>query len=189
MHKLMIITASTREARKGPAIARWIEEEARKDADWEVEPVDLKALALPPMDEPEHPRLRKYRHEHTKAWSAMVEPSDAFIAVIPEYNFSGPPALFNAFDYLFHEWSYKPMGLVSYGGVSAGTRSLMMVRQIVSALRMVPINDAVNLPFFTQFISPEGVFTPNEPAAAGAKAMFTELKRWTRALKAMRAEA
>jgi NAD(P)H-dependent FMN reductase len=41
MHKLMIITASTRDGRKGPIVARWIEAEARRDADWEVVPVDL----------------------------------------------------------------------------------------------------------------------------------------------------
>ena len=27
----------------------------------------------------------------------------------------------NAIDFLHNEWKYKPLGLVSYGGVSAGT--------------------------------------------------------------------
>jgi NAD(P)H-dependent FMN reductase len=31
------------------------------------------------FDEPAHPRLRRYEHEHTKAWSARVDAADAFV--------------------------------------------------------------------------------------------------------------
>jgi NAD(P)H-dependent FMN reductase len=186
MYKLMIITASTRDGRKGPSLTRWIEAEARKDADWEIVPADLKEINLPMLDEPEHPRLRKYKYEHTKKWSAMVEAADAFIAVLPEYNYSMPPAFVNALDTVFQEWAYKPMGFVTYGGVSAGTRSLNMARQLVTALKLVPINEAVNVPFFAQFIDAEGVFTANEQTQQGANAMFAELKKWAGPLKGMR---
>jgi NAD(P)H-dependent FMN reductase len=189
MFKLMIITVSTRDGRKGVSLADWIEAEARRDADWEVAPVDLKTLALPMLDEPEHPRLRHYRHEHTKRWSALVEAADAFIAVTPEYNFSAPPSLVNAFDYVFQEWAYKPIGLVTYGGVSAGTRSLLGVRQMASVLKMVPVVESVNVPFFTQFIDANGKFSPNEQTQKGAVAMFAELKKWAGPLKAMRDSA
>ncbi|HVX80433.1 MAG TPA: NAD(P)H-dependent oxidoreductase [Devosiaceae bacterium] len=189
MYKLMIITASVREGRKGPALATWIEGVARKDPDWEVDPVDLKAVNLPLLDEPRHPRLRQYEYEHTKRWSAMVDRADAFIAVMPEYNFSAAPSMLNALDYVFHEWAYKPMGFVTYGGVSAGTRALVSVRQTVSALKMVPIVEAVNVPFFTQFIDEDGRFNANEQTVAGARAMLAELKKWTGPLKAMRPAA
>lgn len=189
MFRLMIITVSTRDGRKGVSLADWIEAEARRDADWEVAPVDLKALALPMLDEPEHPRLRQYRHEHTRRWSALVEAADVFIAVTPEYNFSAPPSLINAFDYVFQEWAYKPIGLVTYGGVSGGTRSLLGVRQLASALKMVPVVESVNVPFFTQFIDADGRFKPNEPTEKGAAGMFAELKKWAGPLKAMRESA
>ena len=143
MHKLMIITVSTREGRKGDSLARWIEAEARQDAEWDVVPVDLKSLALPMLNEPEHPRLKHYHFEHTMQWSALVEPVDAFIVVTPEYNFSAPPSIVNALDYLSQEWAYKPIGFVSYGGVSAGTRGLVVLRQMVSAMRMVPVVESV----------------------------------------------
>ncbi|MDR3470436.1 MAG: NAD(P)H-dependent oxidoreductase [Devosia sp.] len=71
MYQLMIITVSTRDGRKGPSVADWIEGIARQDADWDVAPVDLKSLNLPMLDEPEHPRLKHYHYDHTKAWSAM----------------------------------------------------------------------------------------------------------------------
>jgi len=188
MYKLMIITASTREGRKGPILAKWIEGLVRA-SDWEVAPVDLKTLALPMLDEPEHPRLEHYHFEHTKAWSAEVRAADAFIVVTPEYNFFAPPALINAFDYLLHEWAYKPMAFVSYGGVSGGTRSVQAIKQIVTSLKIVPIFEAVNVPFFTQFIDAEGHFAANEQTMKGAHGMLAELKKWTGPLKGMRDSA
>jgi NAD(P)H-dependent FMN reductase len=186
MHRLMIITASTRDGRKGVPVARWIEAEAGKDADWEVAPVDLKTLNLPMLDEPEHPRLGKYVHQHTKAWSTMVEAADAFILVTPEYNFFAPPAIINAIDYLSREWAYKPMAFVSYGGISGGTRAVQALKPLVSAVRVVPLSEAVNLPFFAQYIDAEGQLTATPQIEAGAKAMLAELKKWTIGLKAMR---
>ena len=114
----MIITVSTREGRKGGLFGKWIETIAAGDPDWDVQSIDLAELNLPMLDEPEHPRLRNYHRDHTKAWSAKVEAADAFIAVTHEYNYSAPPSLINAIDYLEQEWAYKPMAFVSYGGLS-----------------------------------------------------------------------
>ncbi|HTJ57071.1 MAG TPA: NAD(P)H-dependent oxidoreductase [Devosiaceae bacterium] len=189
MHKLMIITATTRDGGKGPILAKWIEEVARKTEDWEITAVDLKELNLPMLDEPDHPRLKHYHYDHTKQWSALVDAADAFIAVVPEYNYGPSPALINAFDYLFSEWFYKPMGFVSYGGVSAGTRGLQMFKQIITTLKVVPLPEAVHVPFFTQFIDPDGVLTPNDQMLQGAAAMLAELKKWTGPLKGMRTAA
>ncbi|HRN35958.1 MAG TPA: NAD(P)H-dependent oxidoreductase, partial [Flavobacteriales bacterium] len=87
MHKLKIILASTREGRKGPAVAEWITAVAQADARFDTELVDLKVVNLPFLDEPNHPRLQQYTHAHTKAWSAKVDSADAFIFVMPEYNY------------------------------------------------------------------------------------------------------
>ncbi|NED84458.1 NAD(P)H-dependent oxidoreductase, partial [Streptomyces sp. SID11233] len=69
---------------------------------------------------------------HTKRWSARVESSDAFVFVMPEYNYGYNAEIKNAIDYLCLEWAYKPVGLVSYGGVSAGTRAAQMIKQVVT---------------------------------------------------------
>jgi len=116
-----------------------------------------------------------------------VDTADAFIVVTPEYNFSAPPALVNALDYLFVEWQYKPMGFVSYGGVSGGTRAVQMIKQIVTSLKIVPMVEAVGIPFFSQFIDGEGRFAANQQTESGAHGMLAELKKWTSPLKAMRA--
>src|SRR6188508_1607060 len=85
--KLMIIIASTRPGRVGLPVARWFARDAIAHGGFEVEVTDLAELALPFMDEPNHPRLRQYTHQHTKEWSAKVDAADAFVFVMPEYNY------------------------------------------------------------------------------------------------------
>jgi NAD(P)H-dependent FMN reductase len=116
-----------------------------------------------------------------------VARGDAFVFVTPEYNFGAPPSIVNAIDYLNKEWAYKPLGFVSYGGVSGGTRSVQMLKQIVSAVRMVPMVEAVHLPFFAQYIDqPTGDFRPPAVQDDAAKAMLDEMVRWERALRVLR---
>jgi len=187
MPHLQIFLVSTRPARKGAAVAAWFEQQARRHGKFDVELVDFAAVNLPLLDEPEHPRLRKYQQAHTRAWSARVEKADAFVFVQPEYNFSAPPSLVNALDYLFSEWEYKAVGFVSYGGVSAGLRSVQMTKQLVTALKMVPMVEAVAIPFFAKFIDPDtGLFTPEDAQVTAASKMLDELLRWTNALAVLR---
>jgi hypothetical protein len=116
MPTLQIIIASTRPGRVGLPVARWFESRARTHGGLDVEVVDLAEIDLPFVDEPNHPRLRQYTQQHTKDWSAKVDAADAFVFVMPEYNYGFNAPLKNAIDYLHQEWLYKPVGLVSYGG-------------------------------------------------------------------------
>src|SRR4051812_11561569 len=120
MNSLMIVVGSVRPVRVGPVVAEWVRAEAQKAGGWEIDYVDLAELALPFMDEPNHPALRKYTKQHTLDWSARVDAADAVVFVSPEYNHSFSPALKNALDFLAQEWWRKPYGVVSYGGISAG---------------------------------------------------------------------
>jgi len=175
MPKLHVILASTRPGRAGEPIADWFVERAIAHGAFDVELVDLAEVALPFMDEPNHPRLRRYTHEHTKAWAARVDSADAFVFVTPEYNHGLTAPLKNAIDYLHFEWQHKPVGFVSYGGVAAGTRAVQMLKQVVTALKMLPLFEAVNIPFHTQFIDEEGVLEANEVMVKAAAAMLDEL--------------
>lgn len=185
-YKLKIIIGSTRPSRKGPIVANWFTEIAKQHSDFDVEVLDLKEINLPLMDEPEHPRLQKYAHEHTKSWSKVINEADAYVIVTPEYNFGYPATLKNALDYLSVEWQDKPMAFVSYGGVSAGTRAVQELKSPVTTLGMVPLTEAVNIPFFAQFINEKGIFEGNEPLIKSAHAMLKKLKYWTEALQQMR---
>ena len=168
-------------------MARWFESVARSHAGFEVEVTDLAEIGLPVYDEPEHPRLRKYQHEHTRSWSARVDRSDAFVFVTPEYDFSTPPSLSNALVYLFHEWAYKPAAFVSYGGISGGLRGVQMTKQILTSLNVMPIVPAVTLPMFASRIGPDGAFVTDAKTDAAATATLDELARWAGALIPLRA--
>jgi NAD(P)H-dependent FMN reductase len=184
--KLTVIIASVREGRQGEAVARWFVERATQHGKFDVEVADLKEHNLPILDEPHHPRLKKYAHDSTKRWSALVDGSDAFVFVTPEYNYTMPPALVNALDTLYHEWTYKPVGFVSYGGVSGGIRSVQTAKLMVTGFKMMPMVEAVNIPFFTQLIE-NGVFKSNETHDKAVPVMLDELARWSGALKPLRA--
>jgi NAD(P)H-dependent FMN reductase len=156
---------------------------------FDVEVADLAELGLPFMDEPNHPRLRQYAHQHTKDWSATVEAADAFVFVTPEYNYGLTAPLKNAIDFLHEEWAHKPVGFVSYGGVAAGTRAVQMLKQVVTTLRMLPVFEAVNIPFHAQLIDEEGRLHANDIMQQAAEAMLDELVRAEAMLRARRDHA
>ncbi|GAB3445776.1 NAD(P)H-dependent oxidoreductase [Streptomonospora sediminis] len=191
MAVLQIIVASTRPGRIGPSVARWVEGEARAHSGFdEVEVVDLAEVNLPFLDEPNHPRLGQYTHQHTLDWSAKVSAADAFVFVMPEYNYGFNAELKNAIDFLHHEWAYKPVGLVSYGGVAAGTRAAQMIKQVLTTLKMTPLPEAVSIPFVRQFLDESGgTLVPNDTMTSAAKAMLDELVRTSGALRPLRESA
>jgi NAD(P)H-dependent FMN reductase len=187
MPLLQVITVSTRPSRVGPKIADWFLAIARRFGGFEVEPVDLATVGLPLLDEPFHPRARRYQHEHTQAWSATIARADAFVFVMPEYNHMPAPSLINALDYLVVEWAYKPAGLVSYGGVAAGLRAAQALKPMLAGLKIVPMVESVAIPFFDRYLSKEhGTFVPEPLLADAAVAMLAELHRWAGALRVLR---
>jgi NAD(P)H-dependent FMN reductase len=183
---LQVVVGSTRPGRRGIAVATWVAGFARQHGGFDVEVLDVAEFALPVFDEPNHPRLQQYTHEHTKAWSAAVSRADAFLFVTPEYNHSFPGSLKNALDYLSVEWADKAAGIVSYGGVSAGLRAATALKPVLAALRMVPVVEAVSVPFFAQFLTDDDAFVPNAELEGGAKVMLDELLRLTGALRTLR---
>src|SRR5581483_4058455 len=186
MPKLMVIIGSTRPERVGLPVARWFVDRAVEHNTFEIEVVDIAELDLPFLDEPKHPRLRQYTHDHTREWSERVDAADAFVFVTSEYNYGYPATLKNAIDYLHHEWHYKPIGFVSYGGVAAGTRAMLQLKQVMGALRAVPVVEAVNIPFVAQFRGEDGELHANDVMEQAAPAMLDELVRVQEALRPLR---
>lgn len=185
---LAVVTCSTRPTRVGPAITKWFIDLAKAEAGdtFDIVDADLAAFNLPVFDEPKHPRLGEYEHEHTKKWSACVDAADAFVFVTPEYNYGPPPAFLNALTYLSKEWQYKPAAFVSYGGVSAGLRGVQMEKLVLTTMKVVPIFEAVPIPMAATHFK-DGVFEAKDIHVDSAKMMLPELARWATALKTMRA--
>ena len=172
--KLMIVVGSVRPGRVGLPIAEWVRTEAENTGRFEIDFVDLAELALPFMDEPNHPSLKQYTKQHTLDWSARVDAAEAFIFVTPEYNYSFSPALKNALDFLNKEWWRKPLGFVSYGGVSGGTRGVADIMTVTSALGLVRVGANVELNFGGRQVV-DGVFQPGEKEIAILAKEFAEL--------------
>ena len=185
MYQLKIIGATVRPGRQGPFIAKWVAAQAQACGAFEVEVLDLQVLNLPLMNEPNHPALQQYTHAHTQQWSAKIAAADAFVFVTAEYDFRYPAPLQNALEYLVHEWGYKAAGIVSYGGVSAGSRAWNALKSDLPSYRVVPLVEAVNIPFFTHFIKEE-LFVPNEITTAAMATLLQALARWTKALSTLR---
>ncbi|WP_101790336.1 bifunctional NAD(P)H-dependent oxidoreductase/GNAT family N-acetyltransferase [Nonomuraea indica] len=185
--RVIVLMCSTRPGALGPAVGRWlIDAIAPRATELGVEllPVSLGDLALPFLDEEEEPASGVYRHEHTKRWSAMVDAADGFIAVTPEYNYGMPAAFKNALDYLGREWAWKPMGFVSYGNTSAGTRSVQHAKQVVTTLRLVPLGATVALRIADTVDG--GRVRPDAGRDQAAIGVLDELVRLAHALRPMR---
>lgn len=144
----MVLVCSTRPGALAPTVADWFLRAASAQAETssaDLTVLSLADLGLPFLDEAEHPAAGVYRHPHSTAWSALVDNADGFVFVTPEYNYGIPAVLKNALDYLGREWAWKPVGFVSYGHTSAGTRSVQHAKQVMAALRLVPTGATVAL--------------------------------------------
>ena len=166
-------------------MAEWFFGCAREHGKFTVELIDLKEVNLPLLDEAHHPRLQKYEYEHTRRWSDRIQRTDAFVFVTPEYNYGPSPALLNALDYLYKEWNYKAAGFVSYGGMSGGLRAVQITKQVLTTLKMVPLVEAVAVPFFAKRIE-NNTFKSDDVLDTSATIMLDELARWNEALTVLR---
>lgn len=173
MTRIMIVVGSVRPGRIGLPIAEWVRGVAAESG-FDIDFADLAEIGLPFMDEPNHPRLRKYTRQHTLDWSARVSAAEGFVFVTPEYNHSFAPALKNAIDFLSQEWWRKPVGFVSYGGVSGGTRGVTALEPVVMGVGLVRIGAEVELPFAGAQVA-DGVFTPGQKESAILAKLLSEL--------------
>lgn len=185
--KIAIIVGTTRPGRKALAVAQWVHELARTRTDAEFEIVDIQDFNLPLLDEPTPPSAGKYTKDHTKAWSAKIDPFDGFVFVTPEYNRGPAAALKNALDFLYREWTNKAAGFVSYGGPASGARAIEQLRQVVGELQIADVRSSVCLSLSTDFEA----YTTLKPAERHTKSLATMLDQvvaWSGALKPLRAK-
>lgn len=189
MSTLKVIIASTRPGRIGLPIGTWVASTAAEAGTFDrVDVLDLAEIGLPLLDEPHHPKLRRYVHEHTRRWSAQIDEADAFLIVAPEYNYAMTAPLKNALDYLVAEWAFKPVGLVTYGGASGGMRAAEMIKVVLTTLRMVPVAPALPLHWAGKQVV-DGEFVPTDADTTTLIAMVTELGRVGSALEVLRRPA
>jgi NAD(P)H-dependent FMN reductase len=175
--RLEVIVASVRPQRFAPVVADWFLRTARADPAFDVGVLDLAHTPLP-VDLTESPEVTAYRERLSGA--------DAFVVVTSEYNHGYPAALKTALDTAKHEWRAKPVGFVSYGGLSGGLRAVEQLRQVVAEIHMVSIRESVSFAQAKRRFDAAGD-TDDAAAVDAAGRMLRQLAWWGRHLRAARA--
>jgi NAD(P)H-dependent FMN reductase len=188
--RLGIIIASVRRNRRGEGIGKWFHRLAA--AREGVDPVllDLVDYRLPDFEAPTGARAAEasYELDAQRRWVAAVSPLDAFAVVTPEYNHGYPASLKNALDHVHAGWRGKPMGFVSYGGISGGTRCVQQLRLVAVELACAPLREEVNIPLVYESLDDQGA--PRDPYyVARAGALLDALLWWGHALRDARVRA
>jgi NAD(P)H-dependent FMN reductase len=188
--RILVLVCSTRPGALGPAVGSWLTRTLApraRELGVDLVPLALGDLGLPFLDEEEHPSTGVYRHAHTRRWSATVAAADGFVIVTPEYNYGMPATLKNALDYLGPEWAWKPVGFVSYGNTSAGTRAVQHAKQVVTTLRLVPVGATVAIRIADALR--DGQVRPDAALTEAAAGLLDETVRVAQALAPMRERA
>lgn len=177
-HKLVlaVIIGSTREGRFAETITRWFVSQANERKDMAVDVIDLAKTNLPTT-------LLAQATPEVEAFTAKLASADAFVVVTPEYNHGYPASLKNALDWVYKEWRAKPVGFVSYGGISGGLRAVEQLRQVFAELHSVTVRDTVS--FHRVFEQFDESGQPKDPAgtAKAAGIMLNQLGWWGRVLR------
>ncbi|MFE3222578.1 NADPH-dependent FMN reductase [Nocardia sp. NPDC059228] len=175
--RLEVIIASVRPQRFAPVVADWFLRRARADTDFEVGVIDLLGTPLP-LNLTDSPEVQAFRQR--------IGAADAFVAVTSEYNHGYPASLKTAFDSVKREWRGKPIGFVSYGGLSGGLRAVEQLRQVVAEIHMVSIRETVSFHEAKRKFDAEGE-TRDGAAIDAADRMLRQLAWWAAALRTARA--
>lgn len=187
MLKIAIVTGTTRPGRKNLEVSKWVKALADKRQDAIYEIVDIADYNLPLLDEAIPAGYGQYANEHTKKWASKIAEFDGFVFVTPEYNHSFSPALKNAIDYIYAEWTNKAAGFVSYGS-ALGVRAVEQLRQIMAELQIADVRTSVMLSLFTDFEN-FTAFTPDARHETSVNGMLDQLLAWSGALKTIRVKA
>jgi NAD(P)H-dependent FMN reductase len=177
--KLAVIIGSTREGRFGPTVAKWFAAQAEQHEDMAVDLIDLADAGLPS-------ELGRPSAE-VSAVSDRLDAADGFVVVTPEYNHSYPASLKTLIDWHSSQWQAKPVGFVSYGGISGGLRAVEHLRQVFAELHAATMRDTVSFHGVWGQFDDQGA--PIEPGGcnAAAKTMLDQLSWWAMALRDARA--
>ena len=177
--QLAVIVGSTREGRFGPRVGSWVAAEARQRPEWLVDVIDLAEIDLPAVLPARHtPAIRDY--------ADRIDRADAFVVVTPEYNHSYPASLKQAIDVLHSPWRRKPVGFVSYGGLSGGLRAVEHLRAVFAELHAATIRETVRLHRYPELFDEAGALRDPSGPAAAVKVMLDDLTWWATALRSAR---
>ncbi|MFF2085082.1 NADPH-dependent FMN reductase [Nocardia sp. NPDC058176] len=179
--RVAVVVGSTREGRFGPTVADWFVRQAELRDAMVVDVVDTGQVELP------HAFGAATEHPSVADATEKLARADAFVVVTPEYNHSYPGSLKNLIDIHHSEWQAKPVGFVSYGGISGGLRAVEHLRPVFAELHAVTVRDSVAFPNPWGRFDADGALSAPDEAEAAAAVMLDQLSWWGEALRTARA--
>lgn len=177
--RLEVIIGSIRVGRFAPVVADWFVAQARRHPVFDTAVIDLADIPLP-QDLSGGPEA--------DAFTERIGRADAFVVVTPEYNHGYSGALKTAIDTVKHQWRAKPIGFVSYGGLSGGLRATEQLRQVVAEVHMVSVRETISFHQARKAFDDDGN-TADGAAIDAAQRLLVQLAWWAHALRAQRAVA
>jgi NAD(P)H-dependent FMN reductase len=109
--------------------------------------------------------------------------------VVPEYNHGYPAPLKQLIDSMNEPWLAKPVGFVSYGGLSGGIRAVEQLRQVFIEVHAMTVREQVAFTHAREQFDADGRLLAPERAQQAMGAMLTRLAWWARALRDARRRA
>lgn len=165
MAKIGILYGSSRPSNASKTVAEWFAGKVDMQGH-EVEMIDLTGLNLPLVPEAKSPMMVEnfaYETPEIIAWSEKVRSLDSFVMAVAEYNLGYSPLLKNSIDVLYHEWTNKPVALVSYGSYEKSTAKEQL-RTVLSAPKMNVVQESFHITPSYKAITENGV---DESAVSG----------------------
>ncbi|MGC5616772.1 NADPH-dependent FMN reductase [Georgenia sp. Z1491] len=180
--QVAVVVGSVRTDRFCTVPAGWITEHVRRREGLEVDLIDLADHDLPVdvgSTAPEVP-------ETVGRLGERLALADAFIVVTPVYNRSYPASLKNAIDRFYTEWQLKPVGFVSYGGITGGLQAVDALRGVFTEFHAVTLRDSIAFANFWEAFDHDGL--PLDAAGTDrlAAGLLDQLAWWATTLREAR---
>jgi len=179
--RIAVVVGSVRTDRFCTTPSQWIADQAAKWDNVEVDLIDLADHQCPTVLNGNDPDAGL--PEPVKALGERLKRADAFIVVSPVYNRSYPAALKNAIDWFYSEWQLKPVGLVSYGGITGGLHAIEHLRVVFGEFNAVVLRDSIMFANFWDKFDHDGRPVDIEGTDKLAGSLIGQLTWWARSLR------
>lgn len=131
MVNILVVLSSARTGRAADNILANVNKNFEGRSDVNTALADLKEINMPFFDEANVPASEEFspQHESVKAWTQMISDADGVLFLTPEYNHSMSAIQKNAIDWIYKEWTDKPVAMIGYGW-TGGSQSIKTARQV-----------------------------------------------------------
>lgn len=177
--RVALIMGSARHGRFCDTITAWAARQLAASGRFELDILDPRQLSLPGWNQQDESADAAQLCQRLAA-------ADAFVVVTPEYNHSFPATLKNLVDLAYDEWQAKPVGFVSYGGISGGLRAVEQLRLVFAELHAVTLRDSVSFAGAWNLFDGRGELLEPQAADSSMARMLARLHWWATALREAR---